>query len=110
MARAAVGPAAAARDLRCDRVLQGEGWELHWFGLKFKRRGSGLTKILLNTFFFFYFLFLSPPLTYCLLRGQNSIESTSEDGLVYGNIVFGYKQLCLEVNISELWDQTEPPT
>lgn len=77
---------------------------MHWFGLKFKRRGSGLAKIL-----FFSFLFFSP-LTYCLLHGQNSIESTSEDDLVYGNIVLGYKQLCLEVNISELWDQTEPPT
>lgn len=76
-------------------------WELHWFGLKLKRQESGLTKIL---FFFF------SPLTYCLLCGQNSIESTFEDGLLYGNIVFGYKQLCLEVNISELWDQTGTPT
>lgn len=66
-----------------------EAWEACWCGLEFKRQGSGLTKIL-SSFF--------SPLTYHRLRGQNSIESTAEDGLVYGNIVFGYKQLCLEVN------------
>lgn len=67
-------------------------------------RGQDLLKYLFYYYFFFF------PLTYCLLRGQNSIESMSEDGLVYGNIVFGYKQLCLEVTVSELWDQTETPT
>jgi len=29
---------------------------------------------------------------------------------MYGDIVFSYEQLCLEVNISELWDQAETPT
>ena len=67
---------------------RGEAWELRWFALKFNRQGSGRAKML-------FFLSL---LTSCLLRGQNSIESTFEDGLVYGNVVSGYNQLCLEVS------------
>lgn len=76
-------------------------WETCWVGLKFKGQEPGLIKIYFPS---------APALTYCFLHGQNSIESKPEDGLERGNIVFGCKQLCLEVNISELWDQTETPT
>lgn len=72
-----------------------------WVGLTFKGQGPGLILIRFPS---------APLLTYLFLHGQNSIESKPEDGLEHGDVVFGCKQLCLEVNISELWDQTETPT